>query len=239
MIFCAVTGPTPGNVSSCSAVAELRETGPRRAPPPRPRRGRRDRRATRGTSTCWPSETGAAKLTPARSVPRRVRRRGQSHRRPARPPPAGEPGTANCARPRRRRAAAPLLQLHRATREPARPARPATARGRAGRRMPPRDDNEHERKRAPPRARGGRARRAGTSPCVQAAGTNRHAWETPVCRKWNFCGAATRRAGRARTRPRPSATRRRAGDAFRRPSDRSRAARRDRGRPRARAFRRR
>src|SRR5437764_71238 len=60
MIFCAVTGPTPGRASSCSMVAELRSTGavgegPAAAPAtPGPRAG---------TSTCSPSASGAARLT--------------------------------------------------------------------------------------------------------------------------------------------------------------------------------
>src|SRR3954447_11914794 len=63
-IFSAVTGPMPGSVSSCSAVAELSDTGPlaAAAPPPAP-----PATAPRtGTTICWPSATGAAKLTPLR-----------------------------------------------------------------------------------------------------------------------------------------------------------------------------
>src|SRR5471032_160041 len=68
MIFCAVTGPTPGSVSSCSAVAELRETGPvvPEGAPAAPTEG--EPRAA--TSTCSPSASGAARLTAVRSARR-------------------------------------------------------------------------------------------------------------------------------------------------------------------------
>src|SRR5690349_22587920 len=68
MIFCAVTGPMPGSVSSCSAVAALSDTGPL-VPPPPAEPAAPD--APRGaTSTCWPSASGAARLTALRSARR-------------------------------------------------------------------------------------------------------------------------------------------------------------------------
>ena len=82
-IFCAVAGPTPSSVSSCSAVAELRLMGAAARRPqrrrPQPDYRRRPRRqlaaappppaaARRGTTTCCPSAIFAAKLMACRSV---------------------------------------------------------------------------------------------------------------------------------------------------------------------------
>src|SRR6266571_3793692 len=67
MIFCAVTGPTPGSASSCSSVALFRWTGPagtEPAPAPAPApvlATAADPR--RGTTICSPSATRAAPTT--------------------------------------------------------------------------------------------------------------------------------------------------------------------------------
>ena len=64
-----VTGPTPGNASSCSAVAVFWSTGaigdggPEGAVAATP-----DPAVRLGTSTCWPSARGAARLTSVESA---------------------------------------------------------------------------------------------------------------------------------------------------------------------------
>ena len=70
----AVAGPTPSSVSSCSAVARVEADRRLR----RGRRGSRRRRPAaapaaprRGTTTCWPSATFAARLIALRSAPAR------------------------------------------------------------------------------------------------------------------------------------------------------------------------
>ena len=99
-IFCAVTGPTPGSASSCSAVAALSETG---RPAARRRRARGARpqppaAAHAGTSTCCPSETGAARFTPSRSA-LRVKPPARATASATREPAGSRtrPGTANGA----------------------------------------------------------------------------------------------------------------------------------------------
>ena len=71
MIFAAVTGPIPGSVSSCSAVARLRSMGPRAPPDCRRRRpcsaaaaaGALAASPRTGTWTSSPSRSGAARLS--------------------------------------------------------------------------------------------------------------------------------------------------------------------------------
>ena len=74
MIFAAVAGPIPGNVSSCSGEALFRSTGapgaePEAAGVPAPAAPAAPRS---GTTTCSPSASGAARLTCASSARRVV-----------------------------------------------------------------------------------------------------------------------------------------------------------------------
>ena len=64
----AGTGPTPGRPSSCSSVAVLRCTGPCAAPAAPAAPATAPAAPRRGTTTCSPSATGAARLTAARSA---------------------------------------------------------------------------------------------------------------------------------------------------------------------------
>src|SRR5213595_3101513 len=71
MIFCAVTGPIPSMVSRSVSVAEPRLIGPVAAvaPPAAATPADAPAAAFAGTTTCWPSESRAARLIASRLAP--------------------------------------------------------------------------------------------------------------------------------------------------------------------------
>ena len=105
----------PGSASSCSSVALARLTfaAAARRPPPAAAPGRR----ACGTTICWPSATGAARLTSVRSAGGSGRPHARAHRRPELPRTAARGRRAERRRRRRRRAGARAPRAARPPRE--------------------------------------------------------------------------------------------------------------------------
>src|SRR3954469_3424908 len=182
-IFCAVTGPTPGSVSSSSSVAVLSETGAAAAPGAPPPAAGAPTWPRVGTTTCSPSTSGAARFTCARSaflVAPPARMTASAIREPC----------ASRYRPGRR--TAPTTST--TTRADGRPVTPASATGGGGSDaavvVVPAPSTKRPRSRIrasePTAASNSRRRWRRDSGIARASPRTRHAWVTLSCRNCDF-----------------------------------------------------